>query len=1088
MSLVNELIKGLLPENEQREVAVYGGGFKPPTRGHFEVVKTALNKNPNIDKFIVLIGGKERDGISPDESLLIWDIYKKYLPISVEIQLSPKPPIQAVYNYAKNNPEELVLFVIGAREGNEEDFKDIASRTTSLDKYPNMRLETVITKGGVSGTAARNAAKISLEKFKPFVPSELSDEEVEEVYNIVSNKVQEILTENASYSENINLKREIAKLTKHMIDKGMNIQPLPKLVFKNGDSENAKQFLGKTAYYDPNSQSIVLYTEGRHPKDIVRSFSHEMVHHTQFLEDRLGEVSTTNTMEDDNIDKLEQEANLKGTMTFRNWTDSLNEGKQVSTIYHYTTFEAGLKILQSNQFRSGEAADSTNAKPVFAVSFTRDKRFHDSHVVGFDESSFGNKPQLRFTIDGNKLSNRFSVQPHSQGGAFSKNRKGFEAEERVVSNKPFTIPLSDYLMSVDVLLEYKKTSNEYDILSIVDYEMYAPLRAKIIKFAQDKNLPINLIVNKNGDPWPDKVKNTLIQKILDWFTMKEANLKGTMTFRNWTDSLNEGILAENEELDNLSLYSPEEIRSMDLPKEGGIYFWWVNSEAAAVIDNLSPNTQMGMCQKRDIKGEEYSLVYVGLAKNLSSRVKDWHIKQKHSDSAVRSGFISTLRQTIAALLGKNLYAQEAINDFQNKYMLVGFIETEDYKVEELKFIGSCSLPLNIRDNKTHPFYKELKALRKISKQNSLDEGIDDQLKQYIDGDVDVVDVDLLKNLLKFKSKNPEDLDPRTGGNNYGYRGMTFDKDFIKTLNVKNKSNGTTEYEVPSNTKITSKNDRGFLSFSTDEEVAKGFGHYSGYVDHKKSPDKVGGYVKVSLDNPNFIIHPDYMGELSKDMEYSKESEKETLYVGDSFAPKSIFVVDKDLYKLKEDKKKDPFGLNAYARELAMGLEENKVMDYKIYVDMDGVVADFDQRFKDLSGIGPREFEEKYGKDAFWDFIDEGENKLKFWVGIPQMSDAKQLIDFVSNYDYEMLTAPSIKKQSLMGKGLWMINQTKNGLFPSKPKVNYKSAKNKKDFAAPNHILIDDREDTINSWNASGGIGILHTSASNTISQLKKLGL
>jgi hypothetical protein len=852
MSLVNELIKGLLPENEQREVAVYGGGFKPPTRGHFEVVKTALNKNPNIDKFIVLIGGKERDGISPDESLLIWDIYKKYLPISVEIQLSPKPPIQAVYNYAKNNPEELVLFVIGAREGNEEDFKDIASRTTSLDKYPNMRLETVITKGGVSGTAARNAAKISLEKFKPFVPSELSDEEVEEVYNIVSNKVQEILTENASYSENINLKREIAKLTKHMIDKGMNIQPLPKLVFKNGDSENAKQFLGKTAYYDPNSQSIVLYTEGRHPKDIVRSFSHEMVHHTQFLEDRLGEVSTTNTMEDDNIDKLEQEANLKGTMTFRNWTDSLNEGKQVSTIYHYTTFEAGLKILQSNQFRSGEAADSTNAKPVFAVSFTRDKRFHDSHVVGFDESSFGNKPQLRFTIDGNKLSNRFSVQPHSQGGAFSKNRKGFEAEERVVSNKPFTIPLSDYLMSVDVLLEYKKTSNEYDILSIVDYEMYAPLRAKIIKFAQDKNLPINLIVNKNGDPWPDKVKNTLIQKILDWFTMKEANLKGTMTFRNWTDSLNEGILAENEELDNLSLYSPEEIRSMDLPKEGGIYFWWVNSEAAAVIDNLSPNTQMGMCQKRDIKGEEYSLVYVGLAKNLSSRVKDWHIKQKHSDSAVRSGFISTLRQTIAALLGKNLYAQEAINDFQNKYMLVGFIETEDYKVEELKFIGSCSLPLNIRDNKTHPFYKELKALRKISKQNSLNEGIDDQLKQYIDGDIDMVDVDLLKNLLKFKSKNPEDLDPRTGGNNYGYRGMTFDKDFIKTLNVKNKSNGTTEYEVPSNTKITSKNDRGFLSFSTDEEVAKGFGHYSGYVDHKKSPDKVGGYVKVSLDNPNFI--------------------------------------------------------------------------------------------------------------------------------------------------------------------------------------------------------------------------------------------
>jgi hypothetical protein len=203
--------------------------------------------------------------------------------------------------------------------------------------------------------------------------------------------------------------------------------------------------------------------------------------------------------------------------------EQLDESKQVGIIYHYTTFEAGLKILQSNQLKSGEAADSTKSNPVFAISFTRDKRFHDNHVVGFDESSFGNKPQLRFTIDGDKLSNRYSVQPYSQGGAFSKDRKGFEAEERVISDKIFTISLSDYLISVDLLIEYKKPSNKYDIIGIVDYEEYAPLRAKIIKFAQDKNLPINLIVNKNGDPWPDKVKPTLINKILSWFRIKEAD-------------------------------------------------------------------------------------------------------------------------------------------------------------------------------------------------------------------------------------------------------------------------------------------------------------------------------------------------------------------------------------------------------------------------------------------------------------------------------------------------------------------------------------------------------------------------------------
>ena len=94
---------------------------------------------------------------------------------------------------------------------------------------------------------------------------------------------------------------------------------------------------------------------------------------------------------------------------------NLLESKQVGIIYHYTTFNSGLKILQSNQLKSSDAADSTNAKPVFAISFTRDKRFHDNHVVGFEESSFGNTPQLRLTLDGNKLSNRFKVQPYSQG-------------------------------------------------------------------------------------------------------------------------------------------------------------------------------------------------------------------------------------------------------------------------------------------------------------------------------------------------------------------------------------------------------------------------------------------------------------------------------------------------------------------------------------------------------------------------------------------------------------------------------------------------------------------------------------------------
>lgn len=192
----------------------------------------------------------------------------------------------------------------------------------------------------------------------------------------------------------------------------------------------------------------------------------------------------------------------------------VNDSKQVGTIYHYTTFKNGLKILQSNEQKGSDAADSTNAKPVFAVSFSRDKRFHNNHNVGSDVSSFGQRPQVRFTVDGDKLSNKFKVQPYSQGGAFSKDQKGFEAEERVISNKPFSMPIIPYIKSIDILIEYKKPGKD-DWDMEYDYETYAPLSADLIEFAQSKNLPINLIVNKNGDPWPDKAKKTIIQKILD---------------------------------------------------------------------------------------------------------------------------------------------------------------------------------------------------------------------------------------------------------------------------------------------------------------------------------------------------------------------------------------------------------------------------------------------------------------------------------------------------------------------------------------------------------------------------------------------
>jgi hypothetical protein len=107
-----------------------------------------------------------------------------------------------------------------------------------------------------------------------------------------------------------------------MLDQGMKILPLPEVKIRK-DLAEASDIFGKTAYYDPGKKEIVLYVSGRHPKDVLRSFAHEMVHHKQNLENRLENIQTTNTNEDSDLQKLEEEAYLLGNMMFRTWEDKV---------------------------------------------------------------------------------------------------------------------------------------------------------------------------------------------------------------------------------------------------------------------------------------------------------------------------------------------------------------------------------------------------------------------------------------------------------------------------------------------------------------------------------------------------------------------------------------------------------------------------------------------------------------------------------------------------------------------------------------------------------------------------------------------
>ena len=115
----------------------------------------------------------------------------------------------------------------------------------------------------------------------------------------------------------------MGSILEYMIDEGMNVSPLPEVKIKRDPVESA-DFFGKTAYYDPNVKEITLYVEGRHPKDVMRSFVHEMIHHIQNLEGRINNIKTTNVNEDEALIELEKEAYMLGNMTFRSWSDKVN--------------------------------------------------------------------------------------------------------------------------------------------------------------------------------------------------------------------------------------------------------------------------------------------------------------------------------------------------------------------------------------------------------------------------------------------------------------------------------------------------------------------------------------------------------------------------------------------------------------------------------------------------------------------------------------------------------------------------------------------------------------------------------------------
>ncbi len=154
--------------------------------------------------------------------------------------------------------------------------------------------------------------------------------------------------------------------------------------------------------------------------------------------------------------------------------------------------------------------------------------------------------------------------------------------------------------------------------------------------------------------------------------------------------------------------------------------------------------------------------------------------------------------------------------------------------------------------------------------------------------------------------------------------------------------------------------------------------------------------------------------------------------------------------------------------------------YIIYCDMDGVLVDFEKGYYDLTGTSTKQFPK--GDNSFWQPISDA--GAEFWATLPWMPDGKELWNYIKKYKPNILSSPSQDPSSKVGKEAWLQMNLQSGY----KKAYFYNRANKQLFSDKNRILIDDLPNTINEWNAKGGIGILHTSAANTIKELKKLGL
>jgi len=161
MNLGEYLAQQLLEAGEDKQtIALFPGAFKPPHKGHFDVVEKLLKA---ADQVVVLVSPKIRDGVSADESVAVWNLYKTKFNGPVEIRVAAESPVGETYDVVKNNPDTDFIVAFGKGE---------MDRYKSMEKHPNAK---VFDAGAVEGANATNLRMALVSKNEEEIAKYLPD-------------------------------------------------------------------------------------------------------------------------------------------------------------------------------------------------------------------------------------------------------------------------------------------------------------------------------------------------------------------------------------------------------------------------------------------------------------------------------------------------------------------------------------------------------------------------------------------------------------------------------------------------------------------------------------------------------------------------------------------------------------------------------------------------------------------------------------------------------------------------------------------------------------------------------------------------